>query len=204
MFAGNNDDDSSDGVPRMPPPLHAEPTDRTIRGFAMSMDSVAAAVPIVGPDAPTAALGGAVVADGSIDGGATAPGVPTIADDAPTMAVTPLDVGYRYAVLRQLATLICHGGGSTPRVPHVTGLVPIEVHVDHDSHKHVIVAIRHWKGVASWVRREALDDFVSLKSVLGQWPDEVRVGARHVLRQLTEACHQKPQIAPDGLVYLWL
>jgi hypothetical protein len=205
MFAGDDDDDSSDGVPRTPvPAITAEPTDKTIRGFVMPMDTAAVTgVPVVGPDAPTAAIGDGDIADGSIDS-SPAPAVPTITDDAPTMQVTPLDVGYRYAVLRQVASLICHGGAKTPRVPHLAGRAPIEVHVDHDSHKHVVVTIRYWRGVAAWVRREALDDFVALKSTLAKWPDEVRVGARAVLRQLTEACHQSPQPAADGLVYLWL
>jgi hypothetical protein len=209
MFGSNNDDGNdhdSDGVPRpMVAIIHAEPTDKTIRGFALSMDT--AVVLTTSADMPTAAMPQGDVADGSIDApGRLAPGVPIAEDDAPTMQVTPMDVGYRYAVLRQLAVVIAQGGhtGGLPRVRHVNGMLPFEVTTTPDNRDRVTVVIRRWRDVAAWVRQAALDDFVVLKASFQGWPDEVRTGARAVLRQITEACHKPPAYAADGFVYLSL
>jgi len=208
----NDDDDNSDGVPQVRRVLHAEPTDQTIRGFKLTMDSIAVtadAVPTRAPTEPTLALGSRdTVADGSIDEAAQrcAPGVPVISDDAPTMQVTPLDVGYRFAVLRQLAIIVAQGGhtGPLPHVRHVNGQRPVEVCRAPNDPGRVLLVIRRWRDVAAWVRHAALDDFVVLKAALQNWPDEVRVGARAVLRQLTEACHKPQTPAADGYVYLLL
>lgn len=208
MFGSDNDDNDhdSDGIPRPTVSvIHAEPADKTIRGFVLSMDT--AVVLTTAADMPTAAMPQGDVADGSIDESARlAPGVPIAEDDAPTMQVTPMDVGYRYAVLRQLAVVIAQGGytGRLPRVRHVNGLLPFEVVTTPDARDRVTVIIRRWRDVAAWVRCAALDDFVVLKASFQGWPDEVRTGARAVLRQITEACHKPPAYAADGFVYLSL
>lgn len=194
----NEDDQDSDGIPRLPPPpaIRSAPADATLPSFVLAMPST------LPPDAATSAVVLPSFAEGTRDGADQR--VEAIADDAPTGLVTPLDVGYRYAILRKLVELVNTGGGEWQPLRAHGDQLGATVFVDPQDKSVVVVAIRRWRDFAAWVRAHALDDFVVLRSSMATWPDEIRIGARSVLRRLNEACYQKPVADPCGNVFLRL
>jgi len=112
--------------------------------------------------------------------------VEAIAADAPTKAVSMLEVGYRLSILKRVAEVaIEHGLRPVAGHPAVvvaavyaeTGLV-------------VELRVLRWHGFAAWFRVLAIRDFVDLKGTLATFPAEIRLGARALLRQLTDATHE--------------
>jgi hypothetical protein len=210
----HDDEDQSDGIPKAPAPpaIRGTPTDRTIRAFSLTLPS--GGVPTAAPTAATSAVDMPNFAEGTADGNvgtaavvaAARAAVEAITADDPTGLVTPLDVGYRYIILRRVVELIVTGdGGDWRPLRAVNGVSPgAEVIVDPADHRVVLVIIRRWRDFAAWVRAHALDNFVAMKSVMDPWPGEIKNGARSVLRRLSEACHQRPACEPNGDVLLRL
>jgi len=154
--------DPSDGVPAI------APDDRTERSW----------------DGPIAPPRGGDTAAVSIQAIAA---VEAIDADAPTAIVTPLEVGYRLSILKRVAE-VAIGRGLAP----VAGHPAASVAAVHDDAGNLAVELRilRWKKFAEWVRISAVSNFVDLKSTLAGFPPEIRTGARAVLRQLTERCHE--------------
>lgn len=111
--------------------------------------------------------------------------VEAIDADAPTAIVTPLEVGYRLAVIKAIAMV------ANENVRAVVGIAALSVTVIHDDGKLAVeLRVLRWKQFAAWYRTLAIRDFVDLKSTLAAFPPEIRVGARSLLRQLTDKTHE--------------
>lgn len=153
--------ETSDGVPA------AAPDDRTER----SWDGPIAA----SASGDTAAVSAQVIA-----------AVQAIDADAPTAVVTPLEVGYRLSVVKRIAEV------ANENVRPVAGLAALSVMLVHGDGGKLVVELRvlRWRQFAVWYRALAIRDFVDLKSTLAAFPPEIRLGARSLLRQLTERAHE--------------
>lgn len=112
--------------------------------------------------------------------------VQAIDADAPTAVVTPLEVGYRLSVVKRVAEV------ANENVRPVAGIKALSVTVVHGADGKLAVELRvlRWRQFAAWYRALAVRNFVDLKSTLATFPPEIRVGARSLLRQLTERCHE--------------
>lgn len=153
--------ETSDGVPA------AAPDAMTERSWDGPL------VPTTGGD--TAAVSAQVIA-----------AVQAIDADAPTAVVTPLEVGYRLSVVKRVAEV------ANENVRPVAGIAALSVAVVHDADGKLAVELRvlRWRQFAAWYRALAVRNFVDLKSTLAAFPPEIRVGARALLRQLTERAHE--------------
>lgn len=128
----------------------------------------------------------------SNDGNTAAISIQTIAAvqaidaDAPTAVVTPLDVGYRLSVVKRIAEV------ANENVRPIAGIKALSVTVVHGEGGVLIVELRilRWRQFAAWYRALAVRDFVDLKSTLAAFPPEIRLGARSLLRQLTDKTHE--------------
>jgi hypothetical protein len=173
---------------RQPPLIiHAKPEDTTVRvNMPVSDDAEASydgpvkptevetsdGVPAIAPDDVTMASDDVVEA---------------IAADAPTKAVTMLEVGYRLSILKRVAEVaIEHGLRPVAGHPAVT---VVAVYTETGALA-VELRVLRWRGFAAWFRALAIRDFVDLKGTLAAFPAEIRLGARALLRQLTDRTHE--------------
>lgn len=113
--------------------------------------------------------------------------VEAIDADAPTSIVTPLEVGYRLSILKRLAEIAIESG-----IRPVAGHPAVSVAAIHGDRNTLAVEFRvlRWHAFASWFRALAIRDFIDLKSTLATFPPEIKLGARSLLRQLTDRTHE--------------
>lgn len=147
-------------------------------------------VPAIAPNDLTERSWDGPIAPGSGDTAAVSAraiaAVQAIDADAPTAIVTPLEVGYRLSVVKAIA------GVANENVRPVAGIAALSVTVIHDEGQKLAVELRvlRWRQFAAWYRALAVRDFVDLKSTLAAFPPEIRLGARSLLRQLTDKTHE--------------
>jgi len=166
--------------------IHAKPEDTTVRvSMPVSEDAEAS---YDGPVKPTEfETSNGVPAISSDDVTMAGPDVvEAIAADAPTQAVSMLEVGYRLSILKRVAEVAIEHG-LRPVAGHPAVAV-VAVYVETG----LVVELRvlRWRGFAAWFRALAIRDFVDLKGTLAAFPAEIRLGARALLRQLTDATHE--------------